>query len=337
MKKLLLLTAFFVCSVASAQIPQGISYQAVALNGTSAVTNSNVGVKLSILNNSATGSVLYTETHVKMTNAQGLFNLTIGQGTPTTGTFSAINWGSGSKFLKVEMDIAGGSNYALVGTTQLLSVPYAMYAASTASVQAAALNGAGSSSLKGTSYLILDGTSVKGYYNGAWAAQTFSQQIYSDDVIQQNGTFMIMDGNNVRCFSKGVWATQNFGTQVYSDDFILSNDAFLVLTAGTQVRGFSNGSWANQTFSQQIYSDDVLASDGAFIVLDGNSIKAFYNGSWTTQAFSQQIYTDDVEVSNGHFLVRDGNTVKSFSKGVWATQTFSQQIYSDDFIQSVTE
>lgn len=126
--KLLFVSAFLFTAFTFAQIPQGISYQAIALNGANPVVSSNVGIRLSILNTTATGTVLYTETHVKMTNAQGLFNLVIGQGTPTTGTFSAIDWRVNSKFLKVEMDVAGGTNYTLVGTTQLLSVPYALAA-----------------------------------------------------------------------------------------------------------------------------------------------------------------------------------------------------------------
>lgn len=112
-----------------AQVPQGISYQAVALNTSSnPVVSSPIGVKLSILDTAITGTVLYSETHAKTTNAQGLFNLVIGQGTVTSGAFNTINWGTNSKFLKVEMDIAGGTNYVLVGTTQLLSVPYALAA-----------------------------------------------------------------------------------------------------------------------------------------------------------------------------------------------------------------
>lgn len=114
-----------------AQVPQGISYQAIALNGSgNAVTNSNVGVRLSVLDNSASGTVLYTETQTKTTNPQGLFNLVIGQGTSTFGTFANLDWKTNFKFLKVEMDVAGGTNYVLVGTTQLLTVPYAMAAES---------------------------------------------------------------------------------------------------------------------------------------------------------------------------------------------------------------
>ncbi len=128
MKKILLAFALTISFLATAQVPQGISYQAIAMNGTIPVANGNVGIKLSVLNLTATGTAVYVETQTKTTNAQGLFNLVIGQGAPVTGTFAGINWGNGAKFLKVEMDTAGGTNYALVGTTQLLSAPYAMVA-----------------------------------------------------------------------------------------------------------------------------------------------------------------------------------------------------------------
>ena len=129
MKKILLLLAITFSVITMAQVPQGISYQAIALNGSgNPVVSSNVGIRISILDNSITGTVLYTETHTKTTNAQGLFNLVIGQGTVTTGTFSTVNWATNIKFLKVEMDIAGGTSYVLVGSTQLLSVPYALAA-----------------------------------------------------------------------------------------------------------------------------------------------------------------------------------------------------------------
>jgi hypothetical protein len=129
MKKILLLSALFISFLTFAQVPQGISYQAIALNGSGTpVVSSNVRVKLSILDVSTTGTVLYTETHLRTTNPQGLFNLIIGQGTVVSGTFNTINWASNSKFLKVEMDATGGTTYVLVGTTQLLSVPYALAA-----------------------------------------------------------------------------------------------------------------------------------------------------------------------------------------------------------------
>ncbi len=129
MKKIITLSLLIISIFTFAQVPQGISYQAIALTAAGTpVVSANVGIRLSVLNTTATGTVLYSETQTKTTNAQGLFNLVIGQGTATSGTFNTINWGTNSKFLKVEMDVAGGANYVLVGTTQLLSVPYALAA-----------------------------------------------------------------------------------------------------------------------------------------------------------------------------------------------------------------
>jgi len=125
MKKLYASIGLFLATLLSAQVPQAFSYQTIAFNSAGApIANGNVALKISILENSATGTVLYTETHTKTTNSKGLVNLNIGQGTPTTGSFGAINWGTNTKFVKVEMDPAGGSNYTNVGVNQLMSVPY---------------------------------------------------------------------------------------------------------------------------------------------------------------------------------------------------------------------
>jgi len=117
-----------------AQAPQGLNYQGVARNNVGVeLPNQNIGIQLSILDGAATGTVLYTETHALLTDANGLFTLVIGFGTPTTGTFSAVNWAvGGSKWLKVSMDASGGSNYQLMGTSQLLSVSYALFAGNVA-------------------------------------------------------------------------------------------------------------------------------------------------------------------------------------------------------------
>ncbi len=114
--------------VLKAQAPQGLNYQAVArnLNG-SMVATQPVSVRFSILNGSTTGVVVYQETQQATTNNFGLFTLAIGRGTVVSGNFSGIDWGGGDKFLKVEIAIGGGS-YQLQGTSQLLSVPYALYA-----------------------------------------------------------------------------------------------------------------------------------------------------------------------------------------------------------------
>lgn len=129
--KLFLLFSFYLLIAAGlqAQVPNAFSYQGVARNNTGQpLANQSVSIRAGILNSSATGTAVYEETHTTTTNAFGLFTLSIGSGTATTGSFAAIDWAVNTKFLKIEMDATGGSNYTLSGTTQLLSVPYAQFA-----------------------------------------------------------------------------------------------------------------------------------------------------------------------------------------------------------------
>ncbi|MDA9120692.1 hypothetical protein OAE93_01820 [bacterium] len=109
--------------------PQLMNYQGVARdNGGNVLVNQNIALQLSVVSGSIGGAVEYTETQATSTNDFGLFNIEIGGGTVTSGAFSAINWGSTSHFLKVELDATGGTSYQEMGTSQLLSVPYAFYA-----------------------------------------------------------------------------------------------------------------------------------------------------------------------------------------------------------------
>ena len=120
---LLCVTALF------AQSPEKFSYQAVVRNANNAlVTNTSVGMRVSILQGSATGTPVYVETHNSTTNANGLLTVEIGGGNAQQGAFAAINWESGPYFLKTETDPNGGTNYSVTSTQQLLSVPYALYA-----------------------------------------------------------------------------------------------------------------------------------------------------------------------------------------------------------------
>lgn len=118
-----------------AQAPQGFNYQGVARNfAGEPLPGQNISIKVSILNSSPTGTVVYTETHILTTNNMGLFTINIGNGT-TIDNFEDISWATGdSKWLKIEMDVTGGSSYILMGTSQLLSVPYALYSEKSANV-----------------------------------------------------------------------------------------------------------------------------------------------------------------------------------------------------------
>jgi hypothetical protein len=129
---LTLFTLYFLNSVIYAQAPQKMSYQAVIRNNSNAlVTNQQVGVKISVLQGTSTGTVVYAEIYNPnpVTNANGLVSLEIGTGVTITGTFASINWANGPYFIKTETDPTGGTNYTIAGTSQLLSVPYALFSA----------------------------------------------------------------------------------------------------------------------------------------------------------------------------------------------------------------
>ena len=111
-----------------AQAPQKMSYQAVIRNSSNAlVTSSAVGMKVSILQGSAAGSPVFVETHTPTTNANGLASFEIGGGAAVTGTMAGIDWSAGPYFIKTETDPTGGTSYTITGTSQLMSVPYALF------------------------------------------------------------------------------------------------------------------------------------------------------------------------------------------------------------------
>lgn len=135
LKVLLLLLFSLFQSLYAQNVPQAINYQAVARNATGEIiANQNISLRVSVLSGSSTGSVAYAELHTLSSNAFGLINLQIGLGSPISGSFNEINWSTGNFWLRVEMDVNGGNNYTEIGSSQLLSVPFAFYAETSGNV-----------------------------------------------------------------------------------------------------------------------------------------------------------------------------------------------------------
>lgn len=123
---LFLLFSFFCSLHSNAQWVNGMSYQAVIRNSSNAlITNTVVGVKVSILETSASGTVVFAERHTPTTNANGLATFVIGEGTAITSDFFSIDWKNGFHFIKIETDPTGGTAYSITNTSQLNAVPYA--------------------------------------------------------------------------------------------------------------------------------------------------------------------------------------------------------------------
>jgi hypothetical protein len=129
-----LLAVFLLTAPTWAQSPEKMSYQAVVRDVSDVLVQSQpVGMQISILQGSASGTVVYTETQTATTNVNGLLSIEIGAGT-TSDDFTTIDWATGTYFIKTETDPAGGTAYSITGTSQLLSVPYALHAKTAGSV-----------------------------------------------------------------------------------------------------------------------------------------------------------------------------------------------------------
>ncbi|WP_418543202.1 hypothetical protein [Parabacteroides goldsteinii] len=150
---LLCMWLFVACFLqAQDKMPQAISYQAVARDAQGrVVTQKPIGIQVEILKGSTTGTVVFSETHSLTSSKTGTVNLLIGQGTCKTGTFSSVDWGADTYFLQLSMDLNGGSNYEKVSTTQMLPVPYALYAAKAGEVE----NGGSGTTSANTDFLLV--------------------------------------------------------------------------------------------------------------------------------------------------------------------------------------
>jgi len=130
MKRLIaLLASVIITAAAFSQAPESLSYQSVIRNAANdLVVSSGVGMRLSILQGSVSGSSVYVETQTPSTNINGLVSIEIGAGILVSGGFNTIDWSAGPYFIKTEIDPGGGGSYTVSGTSQLMSVPYALYA-----------------------------------------------------------------------------------------------------------------------------------------------------------------------------------------------------------------
>lgn len=144
MKQTLLFYTFILsCFISFAQAPEKMSYQAIIRDaGNAIVPSATIGMQISILKETASGTAVYVETQTPTTNVNGLISIKIGEGSVVSGTFSAIDWSNDDYYIKTETDPAGGTNYTITGTSQLLSVPYALHAKNVKSGVYSSIDGA---------------------------------------------------------------------------------------------------------------------------------------------------------------------------------------------------
>ena len=174
--------------ISNAQAPNLFSYQAVIRDGSGTlVINSGIGMELVIRQGSSTGTVVYSETQKVNSNANGLITAQIGAGNVVSGNINSIDWSKGPYFLESNSDATGGNNYTIKGTTQLLSVPYALYAAKSGNAVTTAI-------IAGQGMRKSGDTLHANSENDIWNAGKIKGKAVSgispakDDVLQWNGT-----------------------------------------------------------------------------------------------------------------------------------------------------
>ena len=347
MKYIVSLLLILITTSLLAQTPQGLSYQAVAFNTSgNPVSNGTVGVKISILDNSANGPVVYEETHTETTNTQGLFSLNIGQGSATTGTFSSINWGMNSKFLKVEVDPNGGTNYTIAGTNQFMSVPYALYAENVANTA--------NNSTPNTS-------SLNNNLNTSFAFEAFDDNImyawgpisgwvgqsYSDtasgasNLIASGGNFAFeaFDDNTVNAWSfiTGQWASASYQETASGASSILESSGNFAFNAFDENKIYAwsaiTGQWTSVSYVETASdASSIIASNGnfAFEAFDEDKMYAWsaLTGQWTSVGYSDTASgASNLAESNGNFIFEafDDNLfyVWNAFTGQWTSQSYS--------------
>lgn len=252
MKQVIILTLLFtVClNKIYSQIPQKINYQAVARDASGVpLKNKSISVRISILNTSATGSIAYQEKHTTQTNDYGHFNLEIGGGTVEIGIFKNITWDKSDKFLLVEFDPNGGINYIAMGSTQLLSVPYAIVSdkanalTSGAKISLNQINGAGVTSgqvlqFNGTDWVPT--TITSGGVGDNWGTQT----AIVNSSLKGNGTVSNPIGlptagvtnGQIMQYNGTAWVPTTINTNVVEKDSVIGNEISDVSTNGGLTR-----------------------------------------------------------------------------------------------------
>lgn len=277
-----------------AQAPNKMSYQAIIRNSSNAlITSSAVGMRISILRGSASGTAVYVETQTPTTNINGLASIEIGGGTIVSGTFATMDWSNGPYFIKTETDPTGGSNYSITGTSQLLSVPYALYAKNAGNV-----NSPGSF----THY-------IGEHYGGGVIFHLWKDNLGAEHglVIATNDLSTSEKWSNITNASTGVQSTWN---GLANTNAILGQSGHITSAAALCVNSSSGG-----------YNDWYLPSVQEFNMLWINYYtvaKSLLQISGATQLSSVYLYwssTQEGATNALPFAFSTGNGDNSFPKG----------------------
>ncbi|MEC8602183.1 MAG: hypothetical protein VXX96_03195, partial [Bacteroidota bacterium] len=292
MKKLIFFLLILLSASAYSQSPSNFTYQSIVRDGSGKLlSNKEISFRISVLKNSESGQVVFEEEHSVTTNINGLATLIVGKGSGND-DLGDIDWGDGSYFLKVEIDPEGGFNFIAEDTTQLLSVPYALYSSSSGS----------SLIITGQDYLSISNNEI-----------TVNQIDLSDDVV---GILPIVNGGTgsstapmvgVITAADAASARNVLGLSTVASSGSY-NDLTEKLTAGTNI-DITNGV-ISSTDSSTTYTA------GTGISIDGNNAISSTITQYT-DADAQSAFTagTNIDITNGVISSTDTDTVRSVTAG----------------------
>ena len=338
--KLFLATIYILQSLnLLAQAPQAIPYQGVARNTAGNVLASQaISLRITIHEGNANGMVSFKEVDTVTTNNLGLFNINIGHGIPVTGTLSAVNWSIGNKFLQVEMDPSGGSSYFDLGTQQLMSVPYALFATNSAT--------------SGDNQWTILGADIYNSNNGnvgiASTSPEFRLSLDNDGGILAKGTWNA--GNTLTTSGSGVrmiWyprkaafrAGEALGNNWDDINISYGSAAFGYATKASGSTSFAAGIGSVASGSSAVAFGDHAIASGDYTTATGYSTTASGNyslaGGFSTSAsgigafaMGQSSFASGTSsAALGSILIANGNN--STALGTLATTTEGSFIYGD--------
>jgi uncharacterized protein (TIGR02145 family) len=230
-----LIVLLFISINLFAQAPQKMTYQAVIRNASNnLVVSSPVKMKISILQGSISGTAVYSELHNPTTNANGLVSIEIGSGTSPVGAIGSINWGNGTYFLKTETDPTNGTNYSIEGTSQLLSVPYALQANCVSSSLS------GDTLTVGCKQYLIPGIVDLNETTGITSHSCGATNVHNSSIAY--ATMKDQEGNIYRTVKIGAqtWMAENLKTTKYRNGVSIPN-----ITDNTQWQNNTTGAYCN--------------------------------------------------------------------------------------------
>ena len=345
---LVLLTAsVFLTQQATAQAPQKMSYQAVIRNSSNALlVNTAVGIKISVLQGTASGTAVYVETQTATTNANGLVSIQIGTGTASTGTFAGIDWSPGPYFIKTETDPAGGTYYTITGTQEMLSVPFAMYAAKSGDATTMGAIGGSSSTNGGTitagvlSLAPADGSNGGIVTNGTQTiggAKTFTQSVTANSFVKTGGVssqYLMADGSTSPRTALGPVTTSTVNGATLTNGVLSLAQADAtnsgIVTPFTQTFG------GDKIFTQSVTAGSFVKTGGVssqYLMADGSTSPRTALGPVTTSTANGATLTNGI-LSLAQADGTNSGIVTPFTQTFGGDKTFTQSVTANSFVKT---